>query len=281
MSTELLEAMRAADRGVPAELEVFDRVAATGEPRPDFFELSVRAGGAFVPNRLTYYFDVHRRGAAVAREAGARFVRLAAELGVTLPAALLSFVSSDAPGEGPVLQVVLGIEAPSAGQSVRAKYYLVFRDNPGRRVRELLASLELEPTGGSDPDKVYILGCDATPAGLEDVKLYFRLQGAVVPKLVENVGEVADLLRGSRDVVFQQCTRRPARRQLYLHVSDTAVLTEWLARRGLDAALGRARRINERLRGLRVDPWIVSWPYEGRRVTVESPTLYLHLAREA
>lgn len=279
VGTELLEALRAADPRMPAELAVFDRIAASGEPAPDFFEYSVRLGSSFAPSRLTYYFDVHRRGAAVAREAGARFTRLVAELGLAVPRALSSFVTSEGPASSEVLQVVLGIDTSLGPQGVRAKYYLVFRDNPGRQVRELLATLELAPAGDADPDKVYIVGCDVSAAGLDDVKLYFRLDRTLVPRLVENAGEVADLLGASRDVVFQQCTRRPGRRQLYLHVSRSGILQDWLARRGLAATLEHAGRIDAHLAAGRVEPWIVAFSYEDRRLAIDAPTVYFHLGK--
>jgi hypothetical protein len=278
VGTELFEALRAADSRIPTTLEAFDRIVASGETLPDFYEHSVRLADRSAFYRLTYYFDVHRRGADVAREAGSRFVELSGELGCPLPAALSAFVRADARAADEVLQVVLGIDATADEASTRCKYYLVFRDAPRSCVTELLGALGLTAAAGADPGNVYILGVDVTPAGLDDLKLYFRLESRLVPKLIDNLPDVADLLAGSRDVVFQQCTRRPERRRLYLHARNTALLSEWLASRGFDDTLERARAINARLSGGRIEPWIVAFSYDRRRLDVEAGTVYFHLA---
>jgi hypothetical protein len=279
VGTELLEALRATDPDMPPAMVVFDRVVASGEPRPDFYEYSVRFGERFSPHRLTFYFDVHRRGPQVAREAGARFVRLVGELGLSIPPRLRAFVLSDASSGDEVLQVVLGIEVPRDGTSARAKYYLVFRDNPGRRVRELMGALELAPAGGADPDRVYIVGCDLTDAGVEDIKLYFRLELGRVAALLEDPGQVRDLLAASRDVVFQQCSRRPARRQLYLHARSGEFLQRWLVAHGFEEVLGRVRTANVHLGASRLEPWIVSFAYDRRRLDLSACNVYFHLVR--
>jgi len=279
VGTELLEALRAADPLAPPVLEAFDRIVAQSDGLPDFYEHSMRVGGGESPYRFTYYFDVHRRGAAVAREAGARFVRLGAELGLAVPSSLREFVQSAAPAGDEVLQVVLGIEAPRDGSDPRGKYYLVFRGNPERCVRDLLGALGLEPAVGTRPEKVYIVGVDVTAGGVDDVKLYFRLESRQVPNLIENIRDVADLLAASRDIVFQQCIRRPERRQMYLHARSTALLSEWLAWRGFEGALDRARSINAHLHGSRIEPWILSLAYDRRRLVVRAGTVYFHLAR--
>lgn len=276
---ELFEALQAADASTPPTLEAFDRIVSSHDPLPSFYEHSVRVAHPISPHRLTYYFDTHGREPHVAREAGARFVRLGRELGLRLPLPLADFVEADGPGSDEVLQVVLGVDAPIDGSALRGKYYLVFRSNPGRCVSELLAAAGLAPAAGALPEKVYIVGVDVTAAGIDDVKLYFRLESRRAPRVIDNMDDVADLLAASRDVVFQQGTRRPERRQVYVHASSTAHLSEWLERHGFDEALGRARAINERLCGSRIDPWIVSFAYDQRRVDVGSGTVYFHLAR--
>lgn len=278
VSTELFEALRAADPHAPRELAVFDAVVATGE-MPDFFEYSVRVGDRMSPYRFTYYFDTHRRGAGVAREAGERFCRLGGELGLALPSSLSAFVRSEVPASPEVLQVVLGAEVPSDGSPHRGKYYLVFRDNPGPNVLDLLGSLGLVPLSGADPEKVYILGVDVTAAGVDDVKLYFRLESRRVPALLDELGDVGELLAESREVVFQQCMRRPERRQMYLHARSTALLSGWLGEHGFDEALDRARSINRHLQRSRIDPWIVSFAYAQRRLDLRSANVYFHLGR--
>jgi hypothetical protein len=281
VGTELLEALRAADPHMPPALEVFDRTVAAVEPRPDFHEYSVRVGDRASPHRLTYYFDVHRRGSTVADEAGARFVRLTEELGLPLPLHLRELVSSHAPSGDEVLQVVLGIEAPPDGTSVRAKYYLVFRSNPGQTVSALLAAAHLAPVAGSDPQKVYIVGCDVTEAGLDDIKLYFRLEPRRVSGLLDDPGEVTDLLAAGHEIVFQQCTRRPTRRQMYVHARSSTSLAQWLATHGFGDALGSAGAINEHLNGSHLDPWIVSFAYDERRLDLGAGNVYFHLTRGA
>jgi hypothetical protein len=204
-------------------------------------------------------------------------VGLTEELGLALPAPLRAFVSSGAPSGDEVLQVVLGIEAPPDGTSVRAKYYLVFRGNPGQSVSALLAAAKLAPVVGSDPQKVYIVGCDVSDAGLDDIKLYFRLEPRRVAGLLDEPGEVTGLLDDSREIVFQQCTRRPARRQMYVHARSSASLSQWLGAHGFDDALRRAGAINEHLQGSHLEPWIVSFAYAERRLDLRAGNVYFHL----
>jgi hypothetical protein len=278
VSTEWFEALRAADPAAPSSLETFDRIARSGELRPDLYEHSVRVASRVSPHRLTYYFDTHRRGASVAREAGERFVHLSAGLGLRVPPRLAAFVRSDAPAGDEVLQVVLGVDASPEGAGLRVKYYLVFRDHPSACVAELLRAVDLAPAPGTDPDKTYIVGVDVTSGGVHDVKLYFRLEASRVPKVIGNAEAVADLLGASGDVVFQQCTRRPERRQVYVHTKSTVSLSAWLARHGFDEALGRAKSINARLSGARIEPRIVSFAYADGRVDLGAACVYFHLA---
>jgi hypothetical protein len=120
VGTELFLALQTADPSVPQALETFDRVVVSDALGPDLYEYSVHVGSRFSPHRLTYYFDTHRRGADVAREAGDRLVRLCAELGLAIPSRLSAFVRSDLPRSSEVLQIVLGVEAPPQGSSLRA-----------------------------------------------------------------------------------------------------------------------------------------------------------------
>lgn len=275
MGSELLEALRAADPAMPRALASFDGLAATPDLRPDLFEHSVRLAAGPAPTRLTYYFDVHRRGAAIAREVGARFVALAGELRLVVPAALAEFALGRVPGDEAVLQAVLGVDASPAG--VRAKYYVVFREDPAATVRALVGALGLTLVGGAAPEKVYILGCDVDAGGLADVKLYFRLERPRVGAILANGAEVADVLANGREVVLQQCTLRPERRQLYLHVGRAATLTDWMERAGFGGALAHASRLDARLGGPRVEPWIVGFPYARGRIVASAPTVYFHL----
>lgn len=280
VATELFEAVRGADAGAPAALETFDWIVASREPRPDFYEYSVRVAERVSPHRFTYYFDTYRRGGGVAREAGERFVELAGALGLALPSALSEFVRSDAPCGSEVLQVVLGVDAAVDGTRTRGKYYLVFRDNPAQCVSQLLRMAGLTPPRGTDPGKVYIVGIDVMAAGVDDVKLYFRLEPSLLGRVIDNAAELGDLLAATRDVVFQQCTRRPDRRQVYLHARSSASLSEWLARNRLGEPLERARLINAKLQGSRIDPWIVSFSHGQRRVDVGASNVYFHLTRQ-
>ncbi len=276
MTTELFDALRAADANTPAAIDMFDRIVASAAPLPDFYEYSVRSMGAGSPCRLTYYFDVHRHGVEVAREAGARFVELSRRLALPFPAELSAFMQSATRAGAEVQQVVLGIEAHRDGAEDRAKYYLVFRDDPATCVLELLRMLELEVPPGMDPARAYILAVDVTREGVSDVKVYFRLEQSLAPRLIENLTEVSDLLATSRDVVLQQCIRRPERRQLYLHTGHGAFLSEWLARHGFAWALDRAGAVASKLARARLEPRIVSFPYQTRRLLVQAGTVYFH-----
>jgi hypothetical protein len=276
--SELFEALRAADPTVPEALETFDRIVASDEPHPDLYEHSVRIGHRSSPHRLTYYFDTHARGEAAARVAGQRFVRLSEALGLTLPPALSAFVQSELPEADEVLQVVLGVEAP-VNAGVLGKYYLVFRANPAKCVGELLRAVGLAAPSGTDPGKVYIVGVDLTAAGVFDVKHYYRLEPDRLAQAVDNAQAAAGLLPTTGDVVFQQCTRRPERRQVYLHTKSTVSLSSWLARHGFDEAIARARMINAHLSGSRIEARIVSFAYEERRLQLGAGCVYFHLAR--
>jgi hypothetical protein len=275
--SELLDALRVADSEVPSALETFDRVATRDDARPDFFEHSMRVDGSS-PYRLTYYFDVHRRGKDVARMAGARFVELSRELGAALPPALEAFVGSDATSGPEVLQVVLGVDAPSGGALVRCKYYLVFRGDPGDSLASLLAALALETPAKADLHRGYIVGIDVTAAGVEDVKLYFRLDRTAVPRAFDAPPAIAALVAESRDVVLQQCIRRPERRQAYMHASSTEKLASWLAKHESGESARRATAINAALHGARLKPWIVSFACTGRRLAASQGAVYYHLA---
>jgi hypothetical protein len=277
VGTELFEAIRAADPGVPHALHAFDRIVASAEPRPDFYEHSVHVGDRVSPNRLTYYFDTQRRGASVAREVGERFVRLGSELGLRVPGALIDFVRSSAPLGREVLQVVVGVDG-SPESALRAKYYLVFRDQPGRCVREFLDEMGLAAPTGADLEKIYIVGVDVTEAGVDEVKLYFRLDAPRLGRILANHSDVADLLTASRDVIFLQGVRRPERRQVYVHATSSGVLSAWLGRRGYEAALEHARGVSARMSGARMEPSIVSFPYENGRVRVGKGSVYFHMA---
>jgi hypothetical protein len=276
MTTELFDALRAADADTPAAIDTFDRVVAPAAPLPDFYEYSLRSTGAGSPCRLTYYFDVHRHGVEVAREAGARFVELSRQMALPLPPQLSAFMQSEARAAADVQQVVVGIEAHRDGAEDRAKYYLVFRDDPATCVLELLRMLGLETPPGMDPARAYILAVDVTRQGVSDVKVYFRLEQTLAPRLIENLNEVSDLLATSRDVVLQQCIQRPERRQLYLDTGHGAFLSEWLARHGFAGPLDRAGAVTSKLQRGRLDPRIVSFPYVRRRLLVQAGTVYFH-----
>jgi len=275
---ELFDALRTVDPSTPSVVETFGRVVAGSDPRPDFYEYSVRVGKGSSPHRLTYYFDTHRRGASVAREAIQRFIRLGQELGVAVPAALVTFLQSDAPLGSEVLQLVVGVDAHADPARLRCKFYVVFRDNPVRSVDTLLAAVGDSTPGGADPSKVYILGVDVTASGLQEVKLYYRLEPARVPKVVENGVEIVSLLTACRQVVFLQSVRHVERRQMYLHAESSVRLSGWLLAHGYGEALARARTLNACINGCRLEPRILSLPYEQGRVCVGRGSVYFHLA---
>jgi hypothetical protein len=278
VSSELFDALRAADPTTPPLLETFDRVVAGSEPRPDFYEYSVHTGDSPSPHRLTYYFDTYRRGASVAREAGERFVRLGAELGVAIPEVLTAFARSDALLGNEVLQLVLGVDGHPDPSRLRSKYYLVFRDNPFRCVTELLRVCGNSTPDRAEPAKVYILGVDVAASGLQDIKLYYRLEPARVGGVIENDADVATLVATSRQIVFLQCVRQAERRQIYLHAESSVALSGWLLEHGYGDALERAQAVNARLPGSRIEPRIVSLPYERGRVSTGQGSVYFHFA---
>jgi hypothetical protein len=276
MTTELFDALRAADAQTPAAIETFDRVVASDAPLPDFYEYSIRATGSGSPCRLTYYFDVHRHGVQVALAAGARFVELCRRQALPLPREISDFVLSEARASAEVQQVVLGIEAHGEQASDRAKYYLVFRDAPATCVLEVLGRLGLDAPAGMDAARATILAVDVTREGVSDVKVYFRLSPSVAPRFIENVTDVSGLLATSRDLVLQQCVRRPERRQLYLHTGHGAFLSEWLAHHGFGGLLDRAGAVTSKLQQGRLEPRIVSFPYQRRRLLLQAGTVYFH-----
>jgi hypothetical protein len=284
VSSALYTALRAADADAPPALGVFDRLVAGEAPWPDFYEHSIRFGPApddLSPYRLTDYFDVHRHGPSLARVAGERFVALCAELGLSVPAPLAAFVGDDVPACPEALQAVVGIDVPVVSRRAsapRAKYYVVFRGAAGACVTRLLERLAIHRPDRADPAKVYILGVDVTASGVDDVKLYFHLDPARARRSLARVrASVGELLAASRDVVFQQCLRRPERRQIYLHASRGDVVGPWLARQGYAAPLRYAASLEAA--GCRIEPWIVSLPYdEDGGVGIASGTAYFHVA---
>jgi hypothetical protein len=281
-ASTLFAALSAADPSTPRALERFDAITAGAAPEPDFFEHSARFGPRFEPHRLTYYFDVARRGSDVARVAGERFLRLGEELGLSLSNPLVELVRDELPRRDEILQVVLGVEAPREPAALRAKYYLVFRESPPAVVQRVIEALGApNPPPGADPAKVYILGIDVDRAGLADVKLYFRLDRALLPRAVENAGALADLLAGTRLVVLQQCLLRPERRQIYLHATNADVLTRWIDRRPGTAAIASLRERHASLRGAlaghRLEPWILSFAFANRRADLDAGNIYFHL----
>jgi hypothetical protein len=279
-SLMLLDALRAADPPPPPALQEFARIAGAPDPSPDFHEWSVRIGGGYQAARLTYYFDAGRHDAREIRSALGRFAELAAALGVVPPAALVESSVRDVPGRGEVLQVVLGIdERPGGGR--RVKLYLVLREAAPGLIEGLLGAAGHPDARGVDLAKVYILGLDVGSAGVEDAKLYLRLDRGRLGQVVENLREVSDLYAATREVVFQRCLRGD-RSQVYLHMDNPSSIGHYLARRARidgDAArlLGHHAGV---LRGLtrgRLEPWIISFAYRQRRLLSGVGNVYYHL----
>lgn len=285
-TSPLLSAIAAADPATPEALFTFDRIAAAPDPAPDFCETSARiAGSSLAAHRLTYYFDVAKRGAGVARAAADRFAALCEELGVALPPDLTSFARGDVPGRPEILQVVLGVDASREGSSAVAKYYLIFRDAPSAVVRGALAAMGAPDLPASiDPDKAYILGADFGAHGLDDAKLYFRLDRDRLGRAVKNLGDLRILLEGTRYVVLQQCLRRPDRRQMYFHAQSGEVIAAHLARRAREGhraaadLLARQAAINAARPALELKPWILSFGYRDGRADLGEGNVYFHLA---
>lgn len=268
--------MRAAVPATSPALEAFDRIAAEDPVSPDFVEHSVgRAAGAS-SDRLTYYFDVDRRGREVLALVGERFARLCGALGVTLPEPLRAALVDAVPQHPEVLQAVLGIDGGTREVALRVKHYLVLRGPGTTLVGALLAACGEAPPDGAALDRTYIVGVDVSAHGVDDVKLYFRLDPKRLPASFENASDIADVLGGCREIVFQQCCRRRERRQLYLHVSNPSVLEAWLAAHGGAACLAHARRVSEHLPGQTLAPWIASIACHGRRLALDEGHVYFH-----
>jgi hypothetical protein len=281
----LFTALLRTDPSAPQALRSFDALVAGNAPAPDFYEWSARIEERLLPSRLTYYFDVGRHGSGVASAAGERFLALCRTLDVPLSSALDSLLRSDLPSRDEILQIVIGIDERDDPLLRRLKYYLVFRAQPRRSVEAVLRAAEMPCPSSIDPSRTYILGLDLGPSGVDDCKLYFRLDPARAPGHVDNARELGPLLRGTRDFVMQCCLRRPERRQLYLHATNDHVIRNWLAeaapaRPPIGELMDRARAINQGPDGFRIDPWIISFAYRDRRLDASAMNVYFHIREQ-
>lgn len=282
-TSPLFAALRKSDPYVPDTLAHFDRSFCASDAAPDFFEWSAHVGEAVCPHRLTYYFDTHRHGASRARVVGERFVTFARALDAPVPDALATTFRGDVPAADALLQIVVGIDERPA-EARRIKYYLVFRDEPTRIVRQIFDAVGLSvPEAPLDIRRTYILGIDFVSGGVDDVKLYFRLDRQLLARVVDNVTDFDPLLLGCRDVVFQQCVRRPERRQIYLHATHDRVIAPWLVaqapqRPALANLLERTERVRQKLEPVGIAPWILSCVYRNRRMDASTMNVYFHLS---
>lgn len=281
-SSPLLIALRESDPHTPESLVTFDRLMVP-DIAPDFLEWSAHVAHDVCPHRLTYYFDTHRRGAPLARIVGERFLDLARMLGTTIPPPIARVMTTDVPAHDSVLQVVVGIDERTPPDK-RIKYYLVFRSNPSEIIHKIVDSFgSPSPVESVDVQRTYIVGIDFREDGVDDVKLYFRLDLRHLGRVVENVADFDPLVRLSRDVVFQHCLLHPERRQMYLHATHDRVIGPWLAatsraRPAFSQLVQRQIRTQQALTPTRVAPWIISFPYRNRRMDASTSNVYFHLA---
>ncbi|MCX4243638.1 hypothetical protein [Paraliomyxa miuraensis] len=279
----LLRALMEARGDVPPSLARFDALVRSDGPPPSFEEYSARMGAALCPWRQTCYFDARARR-RLTSVANARFEKIAADLGVSIPASFWRFLAKRGAHGSEVREVVLGMEATVP---LRLKYYLVFRGPAASTVEALRVALgapELPAT--LHMGSVCILGLDFHPCGLHDFKVYVRLDSRRLPHVIENFADFRALAVGCRYLVFQHCVVS-RRRQVYFHANSPAVLEDHLA---LDPRAEGARgsladtlaRMNRRLEGRDAGvlrPWIASFVYRQGALEATPANIYFHLGR--
>ncbi len=276
---EVAAALRAADPAAPEALAIFDRIAGAAHPTPDFIEWSAQLTGACDAARLTYYFDAARQGEAGLRAVGGRFAALGDALGAAVPPALLEAFSALVPGRREVQQLVLGLDDRPGGAR-RVKLYVVLQEAAEGLVDGLIAAAGARRPEALDAAKVYILGLDCGAAGISDAKLYFRLDRARLGRVVSNLREVSDLVKGTREVVLQRCLLSD-RSQIYLHATDAHTIAGYLARRAWgDAATAqlnaRHRAAAAHLAHGRLEPWIISFGLRDHQLQWDASNVYYH-----
>ncbi len=242
-------------------------------------------GGTLCPWRQTCYFDARARR-RLTSVANARFEKIAADLGVSIPASFSRFLAERGAHGSEVREVVLGMEA---GEPLRLKYYLVFRGPAASTVEGLRVALgapELPAT--LHMGSVCILGLDFDPSGLHDFKVYVRLDSRRLPHVIENFADFRALALGCRYLVFQHCVTS-GRRQVYFHANSPALLEDHLdlgldpgahgARGSLSDTLARMnRRLEHRDAGV-LRPWIASFVYRQGALEATPANIYFHLGR--
>jgi hypothetical protein len=259
--TRVGRALFAVDDAVPERFRRFDALIDQSGLTPDLEEYSAKMAPSLQPHRATHYFDVGRREPGLVRKVADLFARQAEAFGAPLSERFSSWLGAlDDRVRDPVLQIVLGVDDRAVTAAARLKIYFVLQKSAEPFVREALEALGAAP-GEVRLDLVYILGADFTAAGHGDTKLYFVLDRARVPRVAEPLPE---LFAGTRQVVLQHCLARP-RRQMFFHLDNSE-----LGWRALDEPLAR------RARAMGVVPWIFSYPLDGRRIELESKTVYFH-----
>ncbi len=276
--TPLVKALLAVDDATPAHVAAVDACVAAVSRAPDSIEYSAKVGLATLePYRFTWYWDVGRHPRGLAREIVSTFRACADRTGAVVPEALL-----DAPFDaGPVLQLVVGLDARPDPAATRVKLYAVLSLG-ARSVVEALGELcgVPQPPPSVDLDLTYIVGLDFGPRGLVDMKLYFALDGRSAPRLLRAPSSAGELLSLSRLIVFQQGLVDPAKRALFFHANDRALLRRELARslgpdRPMSHLLTRARAMGDVV-GTALDPWILSYPLVGGSLERETCNVYFH-----
>lgn len=278
VGSPLLVALRAANDAVPEAFARFDAAVRAGACGPTFEEYSARIADDLAPWRETMYFDLAAPPAG--EVADARLLAAAEAVGVELPPRFVDYLRARASVAPEVLQIVLGYDAGGPAVAPRLKYYLIFRADSSAAVERLREAVGAPPLPAAlDPSTVYIVGVDLSERGLHEFKIYVRLAPARLRAAIRNLGDFADLWRGSRYLVYQRCLIGGGE-QVYFHAASADVLERELVRRARRQPAAAALRAQvsamNRAPGGAWRPWILSLPFARGRLQGGPSNLYFH-----
>lgn len=275
LQSDWLKALSAFDPGVPGSLLRFDALCER-DLACDAFECSAKLARDVDLYRTTRYFDTGRYPEERIHAVDALLTRVAEELGIDIGVLSPALLGSEARKNRP-LQTVLGVDA--GGSEVRLKYYWVLRAHSEELMRRLFDELGVSVPDRVNLDQVYICGLDFTTRGLHDIKLYFALDPVRVPRVVRNLGQVAELYSDAKLLNFQHCLLRPGKRQLFFHARRADTVQRALARLTTPRA-GELIEHMDRLNGMmprgKMEPWIVAFPYRDGVLDLDACNVYFH-----
>ena len=164
-----------------------------------------------------------------------------------------------------IAPAILGYDAGGPAAAPRLKYYLIFKADSSAAVERLRQAVGAPPLPAAlDPSTVYIVGVDLSDRGLHDFKIYVRLAPARLRAALRNLGDFAELWRGSRYLVYQRCLIGGGE-QVYFHAASADVLERELARRARRQPAAAALRTQvsamNRAPGGAWRQWILSLPF--------------------